>query len=193
MMREEETGLLRRTEGGSEITTPSLLGLDARIVVLENEWKFVDASFFQDGEMQEEIATPLIPKDDSKPQNDEGFEFMSLIHTPKDVANLLIIEAQAHCHIAGGTNPILIMGLFKNSDVDALAVGTTERPTATGVTPVSLAYSMVAGTVSAIEFKLRIGADATLNITFNGRLGARLFGGVGSISYIKILEYTLAS
>lgn len=121
-------------------------------------------------------GTTIIPLDDSKPQNTEGDEYMTLAITPTNAANELIIEA-----IFNGSPSInagITLAFFKNSIVDALAAGVPQQDVANGLEQVVLRHSIIAGTTDPITFKLRAGLNTAGTLTFNGQLGSRLYGGV---------------
>jgi hypothetical protein len=52
---------------------------------------------------------------------------------------------------------------------------------------ISLQHEMRAGTVLSTNFKIRVGMDNAGTTTFNGRVGARRYGGVLG-SYLRIQE-----
>jgi hypothetical protein len=125
-------------------------------------------------------------KDNTIPQNDEGFEVITLTITPKSVTNKLLIEVivPASSAASGGN---LIVALFQDTTADALKAMNNEALTQgeSGVVP--LTHFMVAGISSPTTFKVRIGSDNAGTVTINGDAGARLFGGVSGLS-ITITE-----
>lgn len=127
-------------------------------------------------------GTTTIPLDDTIPQNTEGDQYMTLAVTPTSATNKLRITvvAVAANDVAGGT---LIAALFQDSTANALAAVSQGFSDANnrGVN-LKLEHYMTAGTTSATTFKVRIGCSAAGTTTFNGRNGARLFGGVAASS-----------
>ena len=128
----------------------------------------------QDGEVA--TGTTAMVWDDTKPQNTEGDEYMTLAYTPTDAANKLKIEVVVFCS-TNATNRELIAALFQDSTVDALATGAENGLVGDGLTCIKFTHTMVAGTTSATTFKIRGGQTAAQTFTFNGESSARLFGG----------------
>lgn len=138
---------------------------------------------FQTGAMA--TGTTIIPLDDTIPQNTEGTEFMSLAFTPESATSKLKIDVVFH----GGTSIAarMIMALFQDSTANALAAVQLFVDSTSGGGVLSMTHWMTAGTTSATTFKVRAGPNAAATMTFNGSIGARLFGGVAASS-ITITE-----
>ncbi len=134
-------------------------------------------------------GTTVIPIDDSKPQNTEGDEYMTLAITPKNVNNRLVIEVIVNCGVSG--NLMRQIALFQDSIADALDVASSGIPGTTvtqqTLETIPLRFEMVAGTISSTTFKVRAGGTSG-TFTFNGHGGSRMFGGA-FISSITITEY----
>ncbi len=141
----------------------------------------------QSGAMQTNATATIIPSDNTIPQNTEGDEYFTLAITPTDVLNILVIEAIVHANVFTSTNRDIVLALFQDSTVDALAVGMHQSNESEEVAPLIIRYQMVAGTTSLTTFKLRGGSEATTPFTVNGRNGVGLYGGV-LISEITIKE-----
>lgn len=131
-------------------------------------------------------GTTAIPLDDTIPQNTEGDQYMSLAITPTSASSKLLIDVVAHV-AHSSVNTWMTAALFQDSTANALAVGFQTNPSTDGNTEIRFAHYMTAGTTSSTTFKVRIGANGAGTTTFNGRLGARLFGGVVASS-ITITE-----
>lgn len=131
-------------------------------------------------------GTTTIPLDDTIPQNTEGDEYMTLAITPRHAANILDIDIVFNGAISG--NGHLIVGLFKDSDADALAA-VPQRAGPNDIHNVKFEHSMVAGGTSEITFKVRAGPDLAATTTFNGSSANRFLGGAMASS-IKITERT---
>jgi len=81
-----------------------------------------------------------------------------------------------------------MLALFKDSDVNALAVRPLSFPTiANRRYSMGLTYEMTAGTTDEIIFRMRAGGSTGSTTTFNGVSGGREFGGVAN-SFIKVTE-----
>lgn len=121
-------------------------------------------------------GTTIIPLDDTIPQNTEGTQFMTVVITPASATNILYID------IVFFGSPLtaawIIVCLFQDSVAGALAAMHSYMATATGGVPVCFRHKMVAGTTSAITFKVRAGTHNANTLTFNGQSGVRYFGGV---------------
>ena len=140
---------------------------------------------FQTGEVAS--GTTIIAADDTIPQNTEGNEFLTLAITPKDAANILIIEAILQLSHTSG-NTITISSLFQDSIADALAVSSQQVSNNSVDLAMPLRHRMVAGTTSPTTFKIRSGSLAAGTQTLNGDSGVRTFGGAFS-SIITIWEF----
>lgn len=125
-----------------------------------------------------------IPYDDTIPQNTEGDEYMTLAITPTNAASLLIISAQLT--MSPNTNRQMIVALFQDSIADALAATVMSVNANTVAQNGVLQYTMIAGTTSAITFKIRVGwgLSTSVTLTFNGASSGRLFGAIPKSSII---------
>jgi len=132
-------------------------------------------------------GTTTIPIDDTIPQIGEGNEYMTLSITPKSATNILVIEVKAMLSSSAAATSV-IGALFQDATANALAATMTRAETATAVYPVTLTYTMAAGTTSPTTFRFRGGAAAAGTTTFNGSAGGRLFGAIVKSS-IVITEY----
>jgi hypothetical protein len=139
---------------------------------------------FQTGAMN--TGTTTIPIDDTIPQNTEGTEFMTLSITPKSSLNTLQIT-HVGSYECGTADRNLSCALFQDDITNALAAISPYRNVSRDREIITLTHTMVAGTTNEITFKIRVGANASSTITFNGSGGARYFGGV-SASSITIME-----
>lgn len=127
----------------------------------------------------------IIPSDDTIPQNTEGGEFMTLAITPTDVNNLIIVEVNAMfgCNL----DLICTMALFRDSTANALAATGISIEASGQQGMLTIRHSEIAGTLSAVTWRMRAGPSAGGIVTFNGRSGARIYGGVANSS-IHIYE-----
>jgi hypothetical protein len=152
---------------------------------LNNAKVFVKGVYSKDGAVA--TGTTQIPVDDTIPQNTEGTQFLSVSITPANALNILdiyvsvMISASAIVHMTAA--------LFQDSVANALAAKAQKALAAGDLMQIELHHSMVAGTTSAITFKVRVGGNGASTITINGAAGARLFGGV-SASIIRVTERT---
>ena len=132
-------------------------------------------------------GTTVFPHDDTIPQITEGDQYMTLAITPTNVNNNLDIAVVFY-----GASSVLAhvgVGLFVGITADALAAITQTIPTGDYMSTTTLRHRMVAGSVSALTFRVRAGPSVAATVTFNGRVGGRLFGGVAGSS-IMITEST---
>ena len=137
-----------------------------------------------------EVSTTLtIPEDDTIPQSGEGAAYTQLDtnYTPADASNILIIEVILR--MSHSSNAREISALFKDADAGALesALSMALRE-AEGVV---LRHKMVAGTTSAITFKVRYGPSSASGATahLNSMSGTAKLGGTMKSSMV-IKEYT---
>lgn len=128
-------------------------------------------------------GTTVTPIDDTIPQSSEMDEYLTVSHTPSSASNNLLIELVANVSV--GSNQTVVMGLFKDSDTDALAVTATSIE-GSEVAQLKINYVMQAGSTSAITFKLKVGRgnEFSTTVTVNGRASTRLFGGKETTSIV---------
>lgn len=132
-------------------------------------------------------GTTTIPLDDTIPQNTEGTEFMTCAITPKSSTNTLEIIAVIYASLSV-TSADLIAALFQDSTANALAAMECYVAAVVSPAPMTIAYTMTAGTTSPTTFKVRLGGNSASTVTFNGSSGARRFGAIPKSSII-IREY----
>lgn len=127
----------------------------------------------------------VIPVDDTIPQITEGDEYLSLSITPTRATNKLKISIV--CILASNVSTEMVVALFINPTLDAIAASTAWIQTVSAPFPIPLQCEVVAGTTSPITFKVRCGGNAIGTTTLNGWGGVRKYGGVLSTS-IRITE-----
>lgn len=131
-------------------------------------------------------GTTVTNNDDTIPQNTEGDQYLSQAIIPTSAVNLLVVRSQAFVsHSISGI--IMQIALFQDSTANALQAA--ELFVSSNVVPstLNLSHRLLAGTASAMTFKIRLGASAAGTTTFNGASGARLLGGVAG-SYLAVDE-----
>lgn len=158
---------------------PSVIGNATKksdFTKLWNNVSFVQQVRTETGEMLTNAGT--IPIDDSIPQSGEGYEYIFLAITPKNAANILLVEAVLF--LSPAASDAVSVGLFKEVGgvlaPDAIAVAVSYIPTA-WISPVTMRHYLVAGGTASITFRVRAGG-ATYATTLNGVAGARKYGGV---------------
>lgn len=130
-------------------------------------------------------GTTQIPFDDTIPQNTEGDQYFSIIHTPKSATNDLYIDIGLM--VSGSVLGVnLTAALFQDSNVNAIAA-VSSTCAQDYIQVLYFNHKMTAGTTSAITFKVRIGGDQVSTTTLNGKSGSRRLGGV-ACSSITIKE-----
>jgi hypothetical protein len=130
-----------------------------------------------------------IPRDNTKPQNSEGNEFMTLAITPTSATSKLRIDVILHAATTTPNYGTLTMALFQDTTADALAVCAQHAGPVNVPQQVILTHYMTAGTTSATTFKIRAGwHTGTGTVTFNGISGGGLYNGM-FVSSITITEY----
>ncbi|MGL4297336.1 MAG: hypothetical protein ACRCTG_16630 [Aestuariivirga sp.] len=129
-------------------------------------------------------TTTVMPFDDTIPQITEGGEFMTRTITPTSAANMLRIDVVFN----GSPNAAsyVTAALFKDSDANALAVGTHYAGNGEYAQTV-FTFFMQAGTTSLTTFRVRAGQHVGGTLTMNGDGGARRLGGL-LFSSITITE-----
>ena len=131
-------------------------------------------------------GTTIFPEDDSIPQNTEGDEYMTLSITPKSATSVINIEVHVFYSQSAGTRSGI--GLFKDTDADALAFTSNFIKDVTSMSNMQVFYSETSGNTTARTYKVRCGNIQNAGtFTFNGQGGNRKFGGT-VLSTIRILE-----
>jgi hypothetical protein len=108
-----------------------------------------------------------IPYDNTAPQNTEGVEAFSVTITPTFAGSLIELDANTSGR-SSASNGLNTIALFKNSDVDALAVRGTYMPSSNCLDPVVLKHFDVAASVAAITYKIRAGLHMSGAYYING-------------------------
>jgi hypothetical protein len=147
--------------------------------------KFVQIVSTQTGAVA--TGTTTIPLDDSIPQSSEGDQYMSVSITPTSATNRLLIQVVTNS--SADSIKTNTAALFVDSTANALAAVSNTTRSSGDLLIVSFNHNMVAGSTSAMTFKVRMGTDSGGTLTFNGSLGNRRYGGVIASS-ITITEYT---
>lgn len=136
-------------------------------------------------------AATLMIDDNTKPQNTEGVEIMTLPYTPQAAANILIIEAVIY--IGGGSSGTTVAAaIFRDTTADAI-FGACGGGTAPGNQSddclVYLRFLTTAGDLATRTYKLRCGPFSGGNtIYINGmHSNTGLFNGV-NISSLSVTE-----
>lgn len=132
-------------------------------------------------------GTTTIPLDDSIPQNTEGTEFMTCSITPKSTTNLLVITVNLYVSLSV-TSADIIAALFQDTTANALSAIESYIGAISSPEPLTMVYTMTAGTTSSTTFKVRVGGNSASTVTFNGASGSRRFGAIPK-SAIVITEY----
>jgi len=178
------TGLITTPADGT-VTTAKLA--DSSITFAKTDGNFgLTRQFVSTQDSAVATGTTTFPEDDTIPQNTEGDEYMTLSITPKSATSKLLITAQVFGSVSTGTR--WGIGLFKDSDADALSFASAFVKDATSMSTCYIEHSLTSGSTSAQTFKIRAGSIQTAaTFTFNGQSGARRFGGT-ILSSIHINE-----
>jgi hypothetical protein len=112
---------------------------------------------------------------------------MSVSITPTSATNRLLIQVVTNS--SADSIKANTAALFVDSTANALAAVSNTTRASGDLIIISFNHNMVAGSTSAMTFKVRIGPDSGATLTFNGSLGVRRYGGVIASS-ITITEYT---
>ena len=130
-------------------------------------------------------GTTTIPFDNTVPQNTEGDQYLSLAVTPTSATNVLMVDVVLV--VESSVANTLTVALFVDAIANALAAVPHNAAGAFGVTTLSFKHRMVAGSISAMTFKVRAGGSSAATTRINGFNSAQLFGGVCASS-ITITE-----
>jgi hypothetical protein len=170
------TNPLTISEGGTGSTSTADAQTNLAIKVIQS----VNA---QTGAVQ--TGTIVIPNDDTKPQQTEGNEVLTLAITPTNASNNLDItfEWNGSSTITGN----LMAALFRDAGADAIKVSWSRQTSTSSSAQITGQVRVAAGSTSATTFKLRVGNNNAGTLTTGGQIGARRFGGILFTS-IKIEE-----
>lgn len=130
--------------------------------------------------------TTQLPNDNTKPQNNEGGEAVTVAITPANSSNKLFITSNIQMTKDSGTQAGYI-ALFQDSTADALAAAWATSDTANNGNSHTLTHVMTAGTTSSTTFKMRGGNTNSGTVTFNGESGGAKLNGT-LFSTITIME-----
>lgn len=130
-------------------------------------------------------GTTTMPVDDTIPQITEGNEYMTLAITPQSASSVLKIDVVAQ--LDTNASGVRSVALFQDSTANAIAAIFQGAFAAGASTTHSFTHIMPSGTTSITTFRVRAGLDNPNTMTFNGRGGSRIFGGVAASS-ITITE-----
>lgn len=146
-----------------------------------NNGKLLQSVYVQTGALA--TGTGLIPADNTIPQITEGDQYMSLVITPQSPTSILVIDVTFNgtCNVAPSQ---LIVALFRDAVADALATCPINYPASGFLTNFKFTHSMIAGTTSAITFRVRAGCNNAATTTFNGSGGAAQYGGTTASSIV---------
>ena len=131
-------------------------------------------------------TTTQLPNDNTKPQNDEGGEVVTVAITPTNSSNKLFITSNIQMTKDAGTQAGYI-ALFQDTTADALAAAWGTSDTANNGNSHTLTHVMTAGTTSSTTFKMRGGNTNSGTVTFNGESGSAKLNGT-LFSTITIME-----
>ena len=130
--------------------------------------------------------TTTLPNDNTKPQNNEGGEVVTVAITPANASNKLFITSNIQMTKDSGSHAGYI-ALFQDTTADALACAWGTNDTANNGNSHSLTHVMTAGTASSTTFKMRGGYVNAGTVTFNGESGGAKLNGT-LFSTITIME-----
>ncbi len=130
--------------------------------------------------------TTTLPNDNTKPQNNEGGEAVTVAITPANSSNKLFITSNIQMTKDSGTQAAYI-ALFQDTTADALAAAWATSDTANNGNSHTLTHVMTAGTASSTTFKMRGGNANSGTVTFNGESGGAKLNGT-LFSTITIME-----
>lgn len=128
-----------------------------------------------------------VAMDNTKPQQTEGDEVLTVTITPKSASNILSI-----CFASWGsntTNSSGVVAFYQDATADSIAASNLGTLTAGYQVPVTLTHEMVAGTTSSTTFKARVGSIGGTFYVNSNNGGGNFFNGVSSTTLV-ITEYT---
>ena len=129
-------------------------------------------------------GTTIIPFDNTIPQNTEGDQYMAVAITPKSSASKLLVDVNFVCSCSAPAH--VILALFKNSEVNAIAASFAYFSAGTATLVINLRHVIASpGAGVATTLKLRVGPHVSATINMNcSSGGAYGLGGVLASSMI---------
>ena len=158
----------------------------------DNAWAAVSTKVVQykvDHNTAETTGSTIMPGDNTKPQNTEGFEVCSLAITPTSATNKLLFFSNLVGTMTNSNNFVITQALFQDSTADCLAATSCRLTGTENSHPSFLMHYMDAGTTSETTFKIRAGSSfsGTLAVNRSQGGGAR-YDGTSSGNTLIILE-----
>jgi hypothetical protein len=128
----------------------------------------------------DDTSVIAIPNDDTIPRSSEGEETLSVAYTPLSATNILVIKFKL---MAGCTGKEITAALFKDSGVNAIAVGNNYCADANNPVPVTGEHIMVASSTTPATFKVRFGSSDGTSTVLNTK------GGNTTTGSLMIMEF----
>ena len=120
-------------------------------------------------------GSATIPNDDSRPTWAEGTEFMNVLITPTNAANMLRVDVA--CELDTASAAVRTISLFKDgTGTDECKAAMQEYELNGRAVNMAFTHFMVASGVVETEFAVRAGAN-TGDIYLNGVSGSPIMGG----------------
>jgi len=132
-------------------------------------------------------TTATIPYDTSIPQQTEGAEILTCSITPTREDSNLLITVRTYISEVTNTGESVVAALFRDSGLDALAVGAVsedESNIASGST--SIQVRVPSNSTTATTFKLRVGNDVG-SCRWNGYMATQYYG-ASNLTSIHVQE-----
>jgi len=127
-----------------------------------------------------------VPLDDTIPQINEGFEFITVAISPYAASNLVNATAKGY-YAFDVDNAFVAQSIFRDATANALATSGTFMPFNGSACEILTDVSVLAATGSSTTFRVRTGAQIAGNIQINGSNGSRRYGGALN-SFIEVKE-----
>jgi hypothetical protein len=131
-----------------------------------------------------QTGTTTIPPDNTKPQSNEGNQYLTVTHTPVASGNKLRVKVKL-C-ISNTANQFMGAALFKDSDTDCLRSDLLWQTT-NELKTMGLNYEMTTTSTAAIAFKVRAGGHTAGTTNLNGVAGTTYHNGTLA-SWIEVTE-----
>lgn len=127
----------------------------------------------------------ILPYDDSIPQSGEGDQVFSQSFTPINASSTIYVDV--FLNVGGPSTNSMSCALFVDAGANAVAAASVLMPNSTSMMPLTLRYSVSAGSTTARTYSLRAGNSTATDGFLNGHASSRIFGGV-AISSMTITE-----
>ena len=132
-------------------------------------------------------GSTTMPEDNTIPQKTEGWQVITCSITPKSASHILFVFASIQTGYQSADVTTYLLAMFRDDGANAVAAANLFRSTYAG--QAHLTYMVVAGSVAATTFKIRLGGvgEGTTYVNTHSTASTQFGGGV-SATTLTIFE-----